>query len=170
MGAVTCLLYAEKDSSLAGIVVDSPFSNLSELAVELARTKISLPDFLLEACVKIVSSSVEERAGFRLDHIDVVRVVPNLTMPALFIASPEDSFVRIEHSVKLQRLYKGDSSLRATTGSHNAERSSLDKEYIAEFLAVHCEKTVKSQQTSIKNSHFQSLRNSLNNLSSTSEN
>ena len=31
MGAVTSLLYASKDPSIAGIVVDSPFSNLKKL-------------------------------------------------------------------------------------------------------------------------------------------
>lgn len=134
MGAVTILMYAEHDCELAGIVVDSPFANLNELAVELARTKISLPNFLLEAFVKFVSNSVEERAGFRLEKIDLTNAVSNSNVPALFIASPDDKFVRIEHSIKLQRLYKGESSFRTTTGSHNAERSMRDKSFTADFF------------------------------------
>lgn len=35
MGAVTALLHADRDPSIAGLVLDSPFSSLSTLAEEL---------------------------------------------------------------------------------------------------------------------------------------
>jgi alpha-beta hydrolase superfamily lysophospholipase len=35
MGAVTALLYANRDPSIAGIVLDSPFSSLNKLMMEL---------------------------------------------------------------------------------------------------------------------------------------
>jgi hypothetical protein len=37
MGAVTALMYAEKDLSIAGMVLDSPFSDLKLLVKDLAR-------------------------------------------------------------------------------------------------------------------------------------
>jgi pimeloyl-ACP methyl ester carboxylesterase len=37
MGAVTSLLYSERDPSVAGLVLDSPFSNLTDLMRELAQ-------------------------------------------------------------------------------------------------------------------------------------
>lgn len=37
MGAVSCLLYAARDPSMAGMVLDSPFSSLPELIVEIAQ-------------------------------------------------------------------------------------------------------------------------------------
>ena len=37
MGAVTALLYSERDPSVAGLVLDSPFSKLTDLMRELAR-------------------------------------------------------------------------------------------------------------------------------------
>lgn len=67
MGAVTCLLYTSMDSQFSGLVLDSPFSNLKLLAMEIARSKISLPNFLLEGLLKILNNSIEERAGFRLE-------------------------------------------------------------------------------------------------------
>lgn len=59
MGAVTALLYASVDSNFSGIIADSPFSNLKELALELAETKASsLPKFLLEAMLGFVNNSI----------------------------------------------------------------------------------------------------------------
>lgn len=37
MGAVTALLYSERDPSVAGLVLDSPFSKLTDLMRELAQ-------------------------------------------------------------------------------------------------------------------------------------
>jgi hypothetical protein len=37
MGAVTGLMHADRDPSIAGLVLDSPFSNLRTLAEELAK-------------------------------------------------------------------------------------------------------------------------------------
>lgn len=37
MGAVTALLYSERDPSVAGIVLDSPFSRLTDLMRELVE-------------------------------------------------------------------------------------------------------------------------------------
>jgi hypothetical protein len=37
MGAVTALLYSERDPSIAGIVLDSPFSRLCDLMKELVE-------------------------------------------------------------------------------------------------------------------------------------
>lgn len=67
MGAVTALLYAQNDSNFAGLIVDSPFSNLKMLAFEIANLKIYLPNFILDGLVSIINNSIEEKAGFRLD-------------------------------------------------------------------------------------------------------
>ena len=38
MGAVTALMHADRDPSIAGLVLDSPFTSLRTLAEELAKT------------------------------------------------------------------------------------------------------------------------------------
>lgn len=44
MGAVTSIFYASRDpSSIAGMVLDSPFSSLNNLTMELARTHSKIP-------------------------------------------------------------------------------------------------------------------------------
>ena len=37
MGAVTSLMHADRDPSIAGLVLDSPFSNLKVLSEDLAK-------------------------------------------------------------------------------------------------------------------------------------
>jgi alpha-beta hydrolase superfamily lysophospholipase len=65
MGAVTALLHADRDPSIAGVVLDSPFSDLPKLANELAgRYAGKLPSFLLSGVLKIVASSIKTRAQF----------------------------------------------------------------------------------------------------------
>jgi alpha-beta hydrolase superfamily lysophospholipase len=46
MGAVTAILQAHRDHSIAGMVLDSPFSNLNKLSLELAKTYTKIPGFI----------------------------------------------------------------------------------------------------------------------------
>jgi alpha-beta hydrolase superfamily lysophospholipase len=43
MGAVTSILQASRDPTIAGIVLDSPFYNLNKLALELVKTYTKIP-------------------------------------------------------------------------------------------------------------------------------
>lgn len=40
MGAVTSLMYAQRDPSIAGMVLDSPFSKLTDLMVEIVGNQV----------------------------------------------------------------------------------------------------------------------------------
>lgn len=46
MGAVTCLMYAASDPSIAGLVLDSPFSNLKRLCQQLCTRNSKIPLFI----------------------------------------------------------------------------------------------------------------------------
>ncbi len=58
MGAVTALLYGDRDPSIAGMVLDSPFSNMRKLIDELARSYTKIPGFLVAGALKLVRSSI----------------------------------------------------------------------------------------------------------------
>ena len=58
MGAVTALLHGDRDPSIAGMVLDSPFSNLRTLCNELAKTHASVPSFLVGAAMALVTSTI----------------------------------------------------------------------------------------------------------------
>lgn len=46
MGAVTSIMYAATDPLIAGLVVDSPFSNLKKLCEELCKRHSNVPMFV----------------------------------------------------------------------------------------------------------------------------
>jgi alpha-beta hydrolase superfamily lysophospholipase len=47
MGAVTSIFYTAKEpAAIAAMVLDSPFSNLNKLSLELARTYSRIPEII----------------------------------------------------------------------------------------------------------------------------
>jgi alpha-beta hydrolase superfamily lysophospholipase len=58
MGAVTALLHADRDPSIAGIVLDSPFSDMKTLVNELAKNYTKIPSFLVSGALKLVRSTI----------------------------------------------------------------------------------------------------------------
>lgn len=59
MGAATALLHADRDPSIAGLVLDSPFSDLTKLVNELVYTWTRLPAFLVSPVLSLVSGSIK---------------------------------------------------------------------------------------------------------------
>ncbi|EAR92625.1 alpha/beta superfamily hydrolase (macronuclear) [Tetrahymena thermophila SB210] len=159
MGAVTTLLYASTDQDFAALVLDSPFSNLKQLALEVADQKISLPNFIIEGLLSIVNNSIQERAGFRLDQLDLTKIVGKIEIPAIFVTSAEDRLVKQEHPKKLQSLYKGPSQIKMITGDHNEERNATYKKQIADFfeeqISKYLQKKVSSEQKEIQQQDIQ---------------
>ena len=55
MGAVTALFYALEDSNIQALVLDSPFSSLKQVAIDIASEKSSIiPNFMLEYLVSFI--------------------------------------------------------------------------------------------------------------------
>ena len=98
MGAVTALLHADRDPSIAALVLDSPFSNLSKLVNELAYTYTKLPSFLVSPALKLVASTVRSKANFDIYKLSPIDHVKNSFIPALFATATGDDFIQPHHS------------------------------------------------------------------------
>ena len=122
MGAVTALLHADRDPSIAGIVLDSPFSDLSKLANELAYRYSKLPGFLLSPVLKMVSSSIKSRADFDIYKLSPINHVKNSFIPALFATATNDDFIQPHHSEELHQAYEGEKNMVTFDGDHNSTR------------------------------------------------
>lgn len=57
MGAVTALLHGDRDPSIAGMVLDSPFSNLSTVCKDLAGS-YKVPELITGAAFNILSKTI----------------------------------------------------------------------------------------------------------------
>ena len=125
MGAVTTLMYADKDHSLAGICLDSPFCDLRLLCSDLVskRSPIPLPDSLVESVIQSIRETIKTKAHF--DILDLNPLKNNVSqsyIPACFIAAKEDELIPPNHSEKLHEQYMGDKSFKLIDGTHNSVR------------------------------------------------
>jgi pimeloyl-ACP methyl ester carboxylesterase len=106
MGAVTAILAAARDPSIAAVVADSPFSSLRGLIDELlrrARSQAGCAGALLPGCVlsyflQLVRRTVRERTGMDLNDLAPAAAAPRCAQPALFCAGSEDLFVSPGHA------------------------------------------------------------------------
>ena len=99
MGAVTALMHADRDPSIAGLVLDSPFASLSRLSKELFRKYSKrIPTFLFSLAFALVKSTIKKKARFDISKIEPVKHVGASFVPALFICARDDDFIDPSHS------------------------------------------------------------------------
>jgi len=135
MGAVTALLYSRRDPSIAGLVVDSPFSRLTDLMQEIVEEqKLPIPRALFKVAVSAMKRSVRKKAGFDLDKVAPIDVVTEAFIPALFGHATEDSFIKIAHSEKLYEAYAGDKNMIRFEGDHNSRRPEFFHSSVSVFF------------------------------------
>ncbi|XP_059311910.1 uncharacterized protein LOC132063404 isoform X3 [Lycium ferocissimum] len=108
MGAVTCLMYGAEDPSIAGMVLDSPFSDLVDLMMELVDTyKIRLPKFT---------------------------VAKSCFVPVLLGHAIDDDFIQPHHSDRVFDAYMGDKNIIKFDGDHNSPRPQFYFDSISIFF------------------------------------
>ena len=78
MGAVTSILYGSKDNDIYSIVVDSPFSNLTDLVYELADEKMSIPRFIVSPLLSILKSVIKDKINGSLDDVKPLEAVKKI--------------------------------------------------------------------------------------------
>ncbi|KAH7420809.1 hypothetical protein KP509_13G024000 [Ceratopteris richardii] len=123
MGAVTSLMYGAEDPSIAGMVLDSPFSNLVELMMELVDVyKVRLPKFTLKVAIQYMRKIIQRKAHFDILELDAIKVAKKSFIPALFGHAAEDSFIQPHHSDLIYKAYMGDKNIIKFEGDHNTPR------------------------------------------------
>jgi len=137
MGAVVCLLYGERDPSVAGIVLDSPFSNLVTLMEELAtgHQGLRIPKIAIKSLIGFLRRSIKKRANFDIHHSDPLAAAQSSFIPALFGHGKDDDFIDFHHSEALYKAYAGDKNLISFEGGHNCVRPSFFHTSVCIFLA-----------------------------------
>ncbi|XP_008644127.1 uncharacterized isoform X4 [Zea mays] len=79
MGAVTCLLYGAEDPSIGGMILDSAFTNLYDLMMELVDVyKIRVPKFTVKMAVQYMRRIIQKRAKFDIMDLNVLRGDKNI--------------------------------------------------------------------------------------------
>jgi pimeloyl-ACP methyl ester carboxylesterase len=122
MGAATALLHAHRDPSIAGMILDSPFSSLFKLSEEIGKQHTKLPGFMLKAGMSLVRKSIQSRAGFDIRKVNPIEHVGEAFIPALFVVAVQDTFILPSHSEDIHLAYAGDKDFQRVEGDHNSTR------------------------------------------------
>jgi len=125
MGAVTTLMHADRDHSLAGICLDSPFADLSLLSKELvsSRSPVPLPDFIVEETFQAIRETIKQKAGFDIYDLNPLKNnVSKSFIPAYFISAKDDELIAHYHAKMLHDHYQGDKHYKLVEGTHNSQR------------------------------------------------
>lgn len=143
MGAATALLHAERDPSIASMVLDSAFSDLVVLAEDMVdkgrQQGIFAPSMLVKLAIKWIRSSVQKTANFDIKSLSPIETADKCFVPALFIAAESDNFVLPHHSQRLHEKYGGDKNLVMVEGDHNSPRP----RYLFDSIAIFLQETLQ---------------------------
>ncbi len=134
MGGGTAVIAAYNDPSIQGIVVDSAFSTMKKVAVELGQKQIKLPSFILKAFVLFLQKSIYKQAGFKLRDLNILEFIKKVRCPVHFVCSKEDTFVKHKHTLKLYVACRGKKRITWVTGEHNEGRDEEFYDAMAEYL------------------------------------
>ncbi|CAD7938156.1 unnamed protein product [Amoebophrya sp. A25] len=145
MGAVTALLHADRDHSLACLVLDSPFTRLRTLCQELVENGEylglkagTLTSLIVDGVLHFLRGTVKEKAGFEIDDLKPIENVSRSYVPAYFIAGADDNFIPPHHSRDLWEAYAGEDKLYDCVegADHNSQRPRSYMRKISDFLAA----------------------------------
>ncbi|ESW19549.1 hypothetical protein PHAVU_006G134600 [Phaseolus vulgaris] len=135
MGAVTSLLYGAEDPSIAGMVLDSAFSNLYGLMMELADVyKIRLPKFTVKMAVQYMRRVIEKKAKFDIMNLNCLLAARKTFIPVLFGHGNDDQFIQPHHSDLISESYAGDKNIIKFDGDHNSSRPQFFYDSVSLFF------------------------------------
>ena len=102
MGAVTSIFYTSREpAAITGMVLDSPFSSLNTLTLELAKTHSKIPIVIAKIVLKFLRKSIMSRTGMDIDKLNPIDHIPRCFIPSVFIVAKGDTFVQPHHGENL---------------------------------------------------------------------
>jgi len=135
MGAVTSIFYTAKEpAAITAMVLDSPFSSLHTLTLELVRTYSKIPVVIARILMKFLRKSILSRTGMDIEKLNPIDHVAQCFIPSVFIMARGDDFVNPHHGEDMYQLYGGDKNLIYVEGDHNSERPPFMNDSVSIFF------------------------------------
>ncbi len=85
MGAVTALMHADRDPSIAAMILDSPFTYLKRVAKDLMKQQTNIPGFVTSFGLLFINKTIKNKAKFNINSLNPVSKVNKCHVPALFV-------------------------------------------------------------------------------------
>jgi len=111
LGAAVALQAAPLDARIAGVIAESPFSSLAEVARDRA------PWFATDAEVASALTIAGQKGGFEVDDASPVVSAPRIRVPVLLIHGERDRDTRPEHSRRIEAALTGPKRLLIVPGA-----------------------------------------------------
>jgi len=134
MGASTAMLYTNLDARIKAVCYDSPFSDFSKLARELCKKHASLPNFVVDAALMFVRSTILGKNNLDIYKLSPINFSNKTKTPGFFLHAMNDELIPLEHSLQIFEMYSGEKSLNVCEGTHNSQRHKHVIEKIGKFL------------------------------------
>jgi len=128
MGAVTAALYAKRNLSIAGCVLDSPFARLTDLIRDIVvrdiAADVNVPGLLVSGAILALRTSIRRRTGVDISSVNALDAAPSCYQPCLLIHAREDELIYPCHSEALRDAWAGDARLLllGEGQGHNSQR------------------------------------------------
>eukprot|EP00435_Cladocopium_sp_Y103_P036318 s239_g9.t1 len=110
MGATTAVLHSARDPSLAGVVADSPFSDLWNLMKEIVNSKLRVPDIMCRPVFEGIRLAIQQQAGFDICEVSPLKHLDSCFLPIFFLHGEADAFVQPHHSELLRKGWQGEAT------------------------------------------------------------
>ncbi|CAM9743204.1 unnamed protein product [Chrysoparadoxa australica] len=126
MGAATSLLHGDRDPSIAAMVLDSAFTDLTHLAEEMVEKGreqgLNVPGIVVKIALRMIRGTVQKTAGFNIKDLSPISHADRTFIPAMFVAGKGDDFIGPHHSEMIHGAYAGDKNIVLVDGDHNSPR------------------------------------------------
>lgn len=131
MGAVTAILYAEKNPPsrekhfhVSGLILDSPFTDINTLAKDVAGSNSKIPKVFVQMGMGVVKSTIKKKLGFEIESLRPVDSIKQVQTPILFHLCTKDILVKPKRVRKYYEDYRGNDFKRLVESpiDHNSER------------------------------------------------
>jgi pimeloyl-ACP methyl ester carboxylesterase len=126
MGASTSLMFGSRDPSIACMILDSPFADLTQLAEEMVEKGrdqgIVVPTFVVSMALRMITGSVKKQANVNIKNISPIAHADKCFIPAFFVAGEHDDFIKKHHAEAIYEKYAGDKNIIIVEGDHNSPR------------------------------------------------
>jgi len=134
MGAVSALLAAERDGSVAGVIADAPFDTYRNTILHHAKLMYGISEFPL---IFLACPMIEERAHFRMDDVNSLRAAAKIHAPMLVLAGGKDERMEPAMVKTIYDAAAGPKEFWVIPGEGHENRTFQDsyQEKIRTFLA-----------------------------------
>lgn len=127
MGAATVLNSIDKLSSkkILALISDSAYIKLEDIYKYQLKKLYNLPFYPLKPSFKLITYL---RAGFNIDDVDATYSLKNTKIPALFLHGENDTFVKMDNSLKAYNLVNSKKEIKIFKNSKHVQSHFIYKD------------------------------------------